>query len=271
MAEPRVVLVTGASSGIGQATARLLAREGFRVFGTSRKPSAEKADGVEMVALDVTSDESAKACVENVLKRGVRLDALVNNAGYELAGAIEETTIDEARAQFETNFFGTLRMVRVVLPHMRQRGSGHIVNMGSLAGIIPVPFLGLYSATKFALEGYTEVLRHEVRPFGVRVSLVEPSFMKTGLQGARRWASEKVPDYAPSKERAIARVTLYEERDPHPESVAATVLRILRSPNPRLRHPVGKNAGAIALGRRLMAESLFERGTRRFFRLDARR
>lgn len=268
MAEPRVVLVTGASSGIGQATARLLTREGFRVFGTSRKPSA---DDVEMVALDVTSDESAKACVENVLKRGGRLDALVNNAGYELAGAIEETTIEEARAQFETNFFGTLRMVRTVLPLIRQRRSGHIVNIGSLAGVVPVPFLGLYSATKFALEGYTEVLRHEVKPFGIRVALVEPSFMRTGLQGARRWASKKVPDYEPARARAMARIALFEDRDPHPEKVAATVLRILRSPNPRLRHPVGRNARGFALGRRLMAEPLFERGTRRFFRLDSRR
>lgn len=270
MDDARVVLVTGASSGIGKATARLLGREGFRVFGTSREPEKEKWP-VPMVALDVTSDDSARACVETVLEQMGRLDGLVNNAGYELAGAAEEATMEEAKAQFETNFFGTLRMVRAVLPHMRQRRSGHIVNMGSLAGIIPVPFLGFYSATKFALEGYTEVLRHEVRPFGVKVALVEPSFMRTGLQGARKWASEKVADYASAKALAMARIALYEDRDPHPEKVAATVLRILRSPNPRLRHPVGKNARAIVLGRRLMAEPLFERGTRLFFRLDAKR
>ncbi len=271
MENKRVVLVTGASSGIGQATARLLAREGFRVFGTSRKPAREREDGTELLPLDVTSDESVRACVEQVLSRAGRMDGLVNNAGFELAGAIEETTVEEAKTQFETNFFGTLRMTRAVLPHMRQRRSGHIVNIASLAGIIPVPFLGLYSATKFALEGYTEVLRHEVRPFGIRVALVEPSFMRTGLQGGRRWASEKVPDYDTAKGRAMARVKHYEDRDPHPESVAATVLRILRSPNPRLRHPVGKNARAVALGRRLMAEPLCERGTRLFFRLDAKR
>ncbi len=271
MADERVVLVTGASSGIGQATARLLAREGFRVFGTSRKAAAGETGGVGMLPLDVTSDASARECVEAVLKSSGRIDALVNNAGYELAGAVEETSVEEARAQFETNFFGTLRMVREVLPHMRQRRSGHIVNIASLAGIVPVPFLGLYSAAKFALEGTTEVLRHEVRPFGIRVALVEPSFMRTGLQGARRWADGKLPDYESARTRAMARIQFYEDRDPHPEKVAATVLRILRSSNPRLRHPVGKNAGVIALGRRLMAEPLFERGTRMFFRLDTKR
>ncbi|MEM3087425.1 MAG: SDR family NAD(P)-dependent oxidoreductase [Halobacteria archaeon] len=271
MADARVVLVTGASSGIGQATARLLAREGFRVFGTSRKPAAGKVDGVEMVPLDVTSEATVRECVETVLNRAGRVDGLVNNAGHELAGAVEETALEDAKAQFETNFFGTHRMTRAVLPHMRARRSGHLVTIGSLAGVIPIPFVGFYSATKFALEGYTEALRHEVRPFGIRVSIVEPSFMRTGLQGARRWASEEIPDYGPWRSRAMGRVTLYENRDPHPEKVAAVVLRILRSPNPRLRHPVGRNARAYALGRRLMAEPLFERGTRRFFALDSKR
>lgn len=271
MAEPRVVLVTGASSGIGQATARLLVREGFRVFGTSRKPARERDEGVEILPLDVTSDESVRACAGQVLSRAGRIDGLVNNAGYELAGAVEETSVEEAKAQFETNFFGTLRMTREVLPHMRQRRSGHVVVVGSLAGLIPVPFLGFYSATKFALEGYAEALRHEVRPFGIRVSLVEPGFMRTGLQGARRWASGRLPDYEAARTRTMERVTLYENRDPHPEKVAATILRILRSRNPRLRHPVGKHAGAFAIGRKILAEPLFERGARRFFGLDSKR
>ena len=167
----KVILVTGASSGVGQASARLLAQAGHAVVGTSREPSrAQPLPGVDLLALDVRSDASAQSCVRGVMQRHGRIDVLVNNAGYELAGAIEETSVEEAIAQFETNFFGVHRMVQAVLPHMRERGGGQIINIASLAGIGPLPFMGLYTASKHALEGYTEVLRHELAPFGVRVS-----------------------------------------------------------------------------------------------------
>src|SRR5690606_35507590 len=160
---PKVVLITGASSGLGRATARLLAERGYRVFGTSRRPPADApTGGVEPLALDVCADASVAACVQTVLARAGRIDALINNAGYELGGALEEATLEEAQRQFETNFFGAVRMIRAVLPAMRRQGGGRIVNVSSLAGLAPVPFLGLYSASKFALEGYSEALRHEV-------------------------------------------------------------------------------------------------------------
>ena len=165
MSSQKVVLITGASSGIGQSIARLLAQKGFTVFGASRNPDAvEHVPAVEVLPLDVRSDESVKACVDAVLARAGRLDILVNNAGYMLAGAVEEVTIEEARAQFETNFFGAMRTVKAALPIMRQRRSGTIINISSLAGPVPgPPFCGMYSASKFALEAYTEHQWCEVR------------------------------------------------------------------------------------------------------------
>jgi short-subunit dehydrogenase len=180
MADQRVVLITGASSGVGQSTARLLAHRGYKVFGTSRNPGGSAIiPAVEMLPLDVRADDSVQACVEAVSSRSGRLDVLINNAGQELAGAVEEVSAEECRAQFETNFFGVVRMVNAVLPLMRRQNRGHIINAGSLSGLSPIPFLGIYSATKFALEGYTEALRHEVKPFNIRVSLTEAGFLKT--------------------------------------------------------------------------------------------
>jgi NAD(P)-dependent dehydrogenase (short-subunit alcohol dehydrogenase family) len=182
MAEQKVVLITGASSGIGQATAELLVQRGFTVFGTSRHPAAAEAiPGVKMLPLDVRVDESANVCVDLVLKRTAQLDILINNAGYVQRGAIEEVSVEEARAQLDTNFFGVVRMVKAVLPVMRGQGGGRIINISSLVGLVPLPFGGFYAASKFALEGYTEALRHEVRPFNILVSLVEPGFIKTRL------------------------------------------------------------------------------------------
>src|SRR5215510_322887 len=165
MSSQKVVLITGASSGIGLSIARLLAQKGLTVFGASRNPdAAEHVAAVEVLPLDVRSDESVKACVNTVLVRAGRLDILVNNAGYMLGGAVEEVTIEEAKAQFETNFFGTMRTVKAALPVMRQQRSGTIINISSLAGLVPgPPFFGMYSASKFALEAYTEHQWCEVR------------------------------------------------------------------------------------------------------------
>jgi short-subunit dehydrogenase len=181
MPEPIVVLVTGASSGFGQETAALLSQRGFRVFGTSRKPAGQSADlGYEMVRLDVDSDESVNSCVKALLERTGRLDVLVNNAGFVLTGGIEETSVEEAKAQFETNFFGAVRMVRACLPAMRKQGSGQIINMASIAAEIPTPFRGYYAAAKAALIAYSQALRHEVMSLGVKVSVVRILPYSTG-------------------------------------------------------------------------------------------
>src|SRR5215471_14824163 len=144
----KVVLITGASSGVGQSTARLLSQKGYRVFGTSRNPaSAEAIQAVEMLALDVRSDASVSACMTAVVNQAGRVDVLVNNAAYELAGALEEISLEEAKAQFETNFFGVVRMVTAVLPSMRQQRRGQIINVSSLSGVTSIPFMGVYSAS----------------------------------------------------------------------------------------------------------------------------
>jgi NAD(P)-dependent dehydrogenase (short-subunit alcohol dehydrogenase family) len=171
MSEKRTVLITGVSSGIGQATAGLLARGGYTVFGASRNPAiAEPIPGVEMLPLDVCSDESVRACIDTLFARVAHLDVLVNNAGYALRGALEEVTLQEAKAQFETNLFGIVRMTKGVLPTMRKQGHGQIINISSAVGLAALPFVGFYSASKFALEGYTEALRHEVKPFNIQLT-----------------------------------------------------------------------------------------------------
>jgi NAD(P)-dependent dehydrogenase (short-subunit alcohol dehydrogenase family) len=182
MTDQKVVLITGASSGIGRATAELLTSRGYRVFGAARNPdTVVPLQAVELLPLDVRDDGSVQAGVETALSRGGRIDVLVNNAGYTVVGAIEETSPSEAQALFDTNVFGVLRMVRAVLPAMRRQGSGTIVNTSSVLGLLPGPFMGLYASSKHALEGLSESLDHEVRGFGIRVVLVEPSFTKTQI------------------------------------------------------------------------------------------
>src|SRR5947208_12906227 len=182
LATDRVAVVTGASSGIGEAAARALAGAGFTVYGTSRKAVAgEKRGEVVFVALDVTDDDSVAGVVREVLDRSGRIDVLVNNAGLGIAGAAEESSIEQARALFDTNLFGAIRMTRAVLPRMREQGNGRVINLSSVLGLVPAPFGALYAATKHAIEGYSESLAHEVREYGVRVLLVEPAYTRTSF------------------------------------------------------------------------------------------
>ncbi len=272
MSEKEVVLITGASSGIGQATARLLAQRGFTVFGTTRNLLGPEAiPTVEMLSLDVRLDESVNACVDAVLKRAGHLDVLVNNAGYSLVGPIEESLLEEAKAQFETNFFGVVRMIKKVLPLMREQAGGQIINISSGAGLAPLPFVGFYSASKFALEGYTEALRHEVKPFHIRVSLVEPGYIKSNLRQNQQFATDQIRDYDPWRKRASGVRREWEERLPGPTLVAECILRIIGSKSPKLRYRVGKESAQAFWFRRFLPESFFERGMRRLLRLDVKR
>jgi NAD(P)-dependent dehydrogenase (short-subunit alcohol dehydrogenase family) len=268
MAE-RVVLISGASSGVGRATARLLADRGDTVFGTSRNPSSnDSTPGVEMLPLDVRIDHSVRACIDTIAHRCGHIDVLINNAGYELAGALEELTIEETKAQFETNFFGVVRMVNAVLPLMRRRRRGQIVNVSSLSGLSSVPFLGMYSASKFALEGYTEALRHEVKPFGIHVSMTEAGFLNTSMINNRQVGANQTADYEPWRQRALQAVRKYEDHGPRAEVMAHQLLEILSSPNPRLRYLIGQQARSVARLRRFLPAGLYEQGVRRFFSLD---
>src|SRR5204862_208425 len=232
----QTILVTGASSGIGQATARLLAERGFKVFGTARKPESAQSQGVTMLALDVRSDESVRACVAQVMAKAGRLDVLVNNAGYAIMGAAEETSLDEARAQFETNFFGIVRMVNAVLPGMRAAGAGKIINVSSLAGNTAIPYSAFYSASKFALEGYSESLWYEVQPLGISGRLVEPGFVNTPIGEASPEAERKLAAYRATRTSMLAKFGQSLAGGIPPEHVARRVLQIVGSKSPALRY-----------------------------------
>jgi short-subunit dehydrogenase len=181
---------------------------------------------------------------------------------------LEELSSEEAKAQFETNFFGVVKMVNAVLPLMRQQKRGHIVNVGSLSGLSPIPFLGIYSASKFALEGYTEALRHEVKPFNIHVSLTEAGFLKTPMMNNRQVAANRIIEYGPWRQRALDAIRASEEKGPGPDLVAQTLLEIISSNTPRLRYLIGPQAKSVARLRRFLPAGMFEQGVRRTFSLD---
>jgi NAD(P)-dependent dehydrogenase (short-subunit alcohol dehydrogenase family) len=243
----RVVLVTGASSGIGLCCAAFLTGLGYRVYGASR--SATTAPGATAVALDVTNDASVAQAIQTILAREGRLDVLVNNAGFGIAGAIEDTSIGEAVAQFEVNFFGVFRMCRAALPVMRRQGSGYIINMGSIGGLIAIPYQGMYSASKFALEGLTESLRLEAGPFGVHVVLIEPGDHRTSFTQNRRSTGMSHGDsaYQERFERAVGRMAADEQNGPNPDAIARLLDRIINNPRPRLRYTTGPGAQRAAV------------------------
>jgi short-subunit dehydrogenase len=266
---PKTVLVTGASSGIGAAIADLFHRRGFMVFGTSRSAGPGSVREFPILKLDVNSDASAKACVDEVLSRAGRLDVLVNNAGYALGGAAEETSIEEAKEQFETNFFGVARMVKAVLPHMREARSGRIITIGSLAGLNAIPYNAFYSSTKFALEGYMEALWFEVKLFGIAVSLVEPGFVRTAINQAARLAAKPLAAYEGPRDRALAVIDRSVEKGIAPELVAKAVLRAAQSRTPQLRYRVGADSRWLPRLKYAAPWSFFASGVRRMFELDS--
>lgn len=266
MPESRVVLVTGASSGFGRATATLLAARGYRVFGTSRSPPDQRGE-FEMLRLDVDSEESVGSCVSSLLQRAGRVDVLINNAGYALTGGLEETSVQEAKALFDTNFFGAVRVTNAVLSGMRQRRSGQIINVGSIAGTISIPFEGYYAAAKAAVLSYSETLRHEVKHFNINVSVVEPGFFRTNIGNARKVASGTIEDYAEARKRAGGALLKDVDGGGDPKEVAETILDIVSNPSPRLRYAVGKEKRYLLL-KKVVPASMFESSVRNHYKLD---
>jgi NAD(P)-dependent dehydrogenase (short-subunit alcohol dehydrogenase family) len=268
MSERAVALVTGVSSGIGRATALELARHEFRVFGTVRGGASELPQGIEPVTMDVRDDASVERAVAEVVARAGRIDALVNNAGGSIVGAVEETATDQAQGLFDVNFFGAVRVTRAVLPTMRRQRSGRIVFVSSVVGFLPAPFMGFYAASKHALEGYSESLDHEVRTLGIRALLVEPGFMKTRIGQNSTRASAQIPDYATARERAEAGLAAAVEAGGDPAVVARTVREALTASRPRLRYPVGKGSRTLAKLRSWLPEAIFDRSLRKEMHLD---
>lgn len=266
----QVALVTGASSGIGEAAAQALLGAGLTVYGTSRKADVgQQRQGVVFLPLDVTDDESVTAAVGEVLERSGRIDVLVNNAGFGIAGAAEESSVEQARALFDTNLFGTMRMTRAVLPHMREVASGRIVNVSSVVGLIPVPYMSLYAASKHALEGYSESLDHEVREYGVRVILVEPAFTKTSFDANLVAADEPLPLYAGRRELNEALLAdALKDGDP-PSVVGRAVVAAATDGSPKLRYPAGTQARRVSKLRRYAPSKLFDKQIRKLNQLPA--
>jgi NAD(P)-dependent dehydrogenase (short-subunit alcohol dehydrogenase family) len=268
--EGSVALVTGASSGIGEATAQRLALAGYKVYGTSRRGPEAGKRSFEILSLDVTSDESVETAVRQVIGLDGRIDLLVNNAGFGVApAAAEESSIDQARSIFDTNFFGIVRMTRAVVPHMRRQGRGRIINIGSVLGFLPMPYGALYAATKHAVEGYSESLDHELRTRGIRVSVIEPAYTKTQFD-----ANFLAPDSKLDEYREIRAVLDKLFKDvmataDEPTVVADVVLEAASAARPKLRYTAGGLANRLRLLRRFAPAGLVDAGIRKDLRLDA--
>jgi len=265
-----VALVTGASSGIGKAIAERLATAGYQVYGTSRHPATPGQRRFEMLSLDVTSDVAVEAAVNAVLRAEGRIDLLVNNAGFSVAPAgAEESSIAQARAVFDTNFFGVVRMIRAVVPHMRRQRNGRIVNIGSVLGFLPAPYMALYAATKHALEGYSESLDHEVRTRGIRVSVIEPAYTKTHFDANLLEPDAKLDEYREARAAVTTQLRAVLETADEPAVVADVVLAAASAARPKLRYTAGSLANRLRLLRRFAPAGAVDAGIRKDLRLDA--
>ena len=282
-ANQETVLITGGTDGLGRATAVLLAEQGYRVFVTGRNPARrdaltalarERSLPIEAIEMDVCDDASVDHGVSEVERRAQPIDVLINNAGIGFVAVVEELRLDDFRRQFETNFFGVLRVTQRVLPAMRARRRGRIINMSSIAGKISIPLFGAYSGSKFALEGMSDALRFELRPFGIHVVLIEPGYIPTGFQAMAGELSSLYRQNAASPYRSIydnyhaARKKMAEGIRDTPEDCARVVLRAVRDTPPRPRYTVTRPALLLSLAKRLLSDRAFDRLVIRRFRLE---
>src|SRR5437879_3588499 len=265
-----IALVTGASSAIGKATAERLATAGYKVYGTSRRGAQTGQRSFGMLPLDVTSDESGEAAVNELMRLEGRIDLLVNNAGFGVAPAgAEESSIEQARSIFVTTFFGIVRMTRAVVPYMRRQGAGRIINIGSVLGFLPAPYMALYAATKHAIEGYSESLDHELRTRGIRVSVIEPAYTKTQFDANFLQPDSKLDEYREVRAALGKRLKEVVEAGDEPGIVADVVLKAAIAARPKLRYAAGGLANRLRILRRFAPASLVDAGVRKDLHLDA--
>jgi NAD(P)-dependent dehydrogenase (short-subunit alcohol dehydrogenase family) len=273
MQEPKVALVTGSSSGIGFETAILLARSGYHTYASMRnikksKKITDMADkenlSLQFVELDVNNDNSVKDAIDKIVGEKNRIDVLVNNAGYGLFGSLEDMSLEEIKSQFETNFFGVIRVIQNSLPIMRkQQGGGFIVNISSVGGRMSVPVLSAYNSTKFALEGMSESLSYELEPFGIRVVIIEPGFIRTNIMNSSILSKKSQVSNSPyfSLTQKVAKHFNSMVNNPsstHPEEVAKTILKAITSESRQLRYTVGNDADSIIQAKKTMLDADFE-------------
>ena len=269
----RTVLITGCSSGIGKATAQRLAAKGWTVYATARRPETlADLTGCRHLALDVTNDDSMALAVDAVLEDSGHLDALVNNAGYSLSGAVESLSVDEIRREFETNVFGLVRLTQLVLPAMRERGSGRVVNIGSMGGKLTFPGGGAYHASKYAVEALSDALRFEVAGFGIQVVLIEPGLITTNFDDAALASMDLDADGPYTAfNRAVASATSEAYAGPMakfggpPEAVAKVIEKALTKARPKPRYTVTISAPASIATRRLLSDRTWDRAMRAQF------
>lgn len=271
----KVILITGASSGIGYDAAQTLARQGHKVYAAARrveKMEPLKADGVTPMAMDVTDSQSMATGVQAVLEAEGRIDVLINNAGYGYFGAIENVSMDEARRQVEVNLFGLAELTKLILPHMRRQGSGRIINTSSIAGKMVMPFGGWYHVTKFSVEAFSDALRMEVKPFGIKVSLIEPGGIKTdwGIIAARHLKESSVG--TPYEQAALLEADLLHKAYTGnylsaPAVVTRAILRAVNSPCPRARYRIGRFSRLGVFFHSILPTRWWDAMTSRFMRI----
>jgi NAD(P)-dependent dehydrogenase (short-subunit alcohol dehydrogenase family) len=268
--EENIALVTGASSGIGLETSLLLARNGFYTYATTRKSesdsnpvtNAAKKENISLktIQLDVDNDISVRNCVDTILSEKGRIDVAVNNAGYALGGALEETSIEEARKQFETNFFGAVRVMQATIPIMRKQRRGRIVNITSMGGRIAIPLDPFYHGSKFALEGLSESIQYELEPLGIKIILIEPGAVRTNFWSNIKFANRAhspSSQYSQLESKMSTAFEKMEENAIHPSEVAKVILKAVTSDDPQLRYTVGTDAARIMESRKSMSDKEF--------------
>jgi NAD(P)-dependent dehydrogenase (short-subunit alcohol dehydrogenase family) len=272
MQAARVALVTGSSSGMGFEIALLLARSGFHTYASMRNlekskriteiASTEKLP-LQVVQLDVNDDVSVKDAIQNIAAKKGRIDVLVNNAGYGLFGSFEDLSMEEIKAQFETNFFGVIRVTQQVLPIMRKQNNGIVVNVSSVGGRIGLPVVSAYHSTKFALEGLSESISYELEPFGIRVIIIEPGVIRTNIMNSSASAKKALDPKSPylsmmyKVENSFKSMLENASISSPPEEVAKVILQAVTSESPQLRYTVGNDAATILQAKRTMSDTEF--------------
>ena len=268
----KVALVTGSSSGMGFTTAVMLARAGIHTYASMRNLKKSKTITdlankenlpLQVIQLDVNDDKSVKDAIAKIVTEKERIDVLVNNAGYGLFGSIEDVSIEEMKAQFETNFFGVMRVTQLVLPIMRKQKSGTIVNVSSVGGRISLPVLSAYNSTKFALEGLSESMSYELEPFGIKVVIIEPGVITTNIMNSSIFAKKaqdpKSPYFSLIQKVESNFKSMMENKSSPPEEVAKVILGALTSKNPQLRYTVGDDAATMIQARVNMSDNEFKK------------